>query len=397
MLDRLGLQSVINASGPVTRLGGHRLDPEVVEAMAAAAQAHVPIEALQAWAGGIIADATGAEAGCVTAGASSGLLLAAAAVIAGRDPVRMDTLPATEAFPHEIVVHRLHRNAYDHALRAAGAELVEIGYGGYPGAGRTLAWQLEAAITERTVAVAYPILRSTPGVLSLPAVVAIAHAHGLPVIVDAAAALPPASNLRAFVAAGADLVTFSGGKAIRGPQASGILCGRRDLVEAALLQATDLDVPPLLWAERAPGDGSSAPASHGIGRSAKVGKEAIVGLIVALQRFIALDERAATAELEERCRLGARILDGAPGAVVRVRSTEERGRALPIVEVELQGEDAVARCVRVVISLQQGKPAIHLSHNGVDEAIATIVPTTLDDDEMRLVAERLRDELARDA
>src|SRR5215211_2621948 len=284
--DELGVRTVINASGTLTRLGGSRMAPEVLAAMAEAAASFVHIDQLQARAGAVIAEITGAEAGYVTTGAAAGLALGLAACVAGLDVGKMDRLPDTTGMNNEVVVQRGHRNAYDHAIRSAGVRFVEVGYLGYPGAGGTFGWQLDEAITERTVAVACPIL-DTPGTLSLPEVAEIAHRKGVPVIVDAAAELPPRSNLRRFIAEGADLVTFSGGKAIGGPQASGILAGRADLIRSVALQHQDMDVHPRTWQYRSliAGGLLPGPPHHGIGRPMKVGKEAIVGLMVALRQF----------------------------------------------------------------------------------------------------------------
>src|SRR5215212_4825903 len=189
--DELGLRTVINASGTLTRLGGSRMLPEVLAAMTDAAASFVPIDALQARAGEIIAEITGAEAGYVVTGAAAGLSLGVAACIAGMDVTAMDRLPDTSGLKDEVVVQRGHRNAYDHAIRAAGVRMVEVGY---PGAGGTSPWQIAAAITERTAAVACPIL-DTPGTVPLSEVCQIAHKRGVPVIVDAAAELPPRENL----------------------------------------------------------------------------------------------------------------------------------------------------------------------------------------------------------
>ena len=310
--ETLGVRTVINVAGPVTRLSGAPLHPEVAAAMAEAAQACVRIEDLQEAAGQELARAAGAEAGYVTAGAAAGLALGAAACIAGLDVAAMDRLPDTTGLRDEIIVQRPHLTAYSHALRLAGAHLVEVGYLGFPGQGITWPWQIEAAITARTAAIAYSV-GNAPGVVPLAGVVAIAHRHGLPVIVDGAGALPPAANLRALIATGADLVAFSGGKAIGGPQASGILVGRGALIASVALQHQDMDVYPETWTWRArylesgvlPG-----PPHHGIGRPMKVGKEEIVGLIVALRRFLARDHDAERAEQERRL---ATILDAVAG------------------------------------------------------------------------------------
>ena len=286
--DDLGLRTVINASGTLTRLGGSRMAPEVLAAMAEAAASFVPIDALQARAGEIIAEVTGAESGYVVTGAAAGLSLGVAACVAGFNVAAMDRLPDTTGLRNEVVVQRGHRNAYDHAIRAVGVRMVEVGYLGYPGAGGTYPWQIADAISDRTAAIACPIL-DTPGTVPLREVCAIAHEHGLPVIVDAAAELPPRSNLRRFIAEGADLVVFSGGKAIGGPQASGMLAGRADLIASVALQHQDMDVRDATWSQRdllANGVLRGVP-HQGFGRSMKVGREEIVGLLVALQRFAA--------------------------------------------------------------------------------------------------------------
>src|SRR5215211_1714990 len=265
--EELGLRTVINASGTLTRLGGSRMVPEVLAAMAEAAAAFVPLDDLQARAGEIIAEVTGAEAGYVVTGAAAGLSLGVAACVAGMDVAAMDRLPDVSGLKDEVVVQRGHRNAYDHAIRAVGVRMVEVGYLGYPGAGGTHPWQLA-------------------GTIQLPAVCQIAHEQGIPVIVDAAAELPPRANLRRFITEGADLVVFSGGKAIGGPQASGILAGRADLIASVALQHQDMDVRPETWSWRPLLDsGRLVGVPHqGFGRSMKVGREEIVGLITALRR-----------------------------------------------------------------------------------------------------------------
>src|SRR5215211_6785174 len=206
--DQLGVRAIINASGTLTRVGGSRMAPEVLTALVEAAASFVHIDELQAKAGAVIAEVTGAEAGYVTTGAAAGLSLGIAACIAGLDVGKMDRLPDTTGMKSEVVVQRGHRNAYDHAIRAAGVTFVEVGYLGYPGAGGTFGWQIEEAITDKPAAVACPIL-DTPGTIPLREVCEIAHAKGVPVIVDAAAELPPRSNLKKFIAEGADLVVFS--------------------------------------------------------------------------------------------------------------------------------------------------------------------------------------------
>jgi len=224
--ERLGIRTIVNASGPSTRLSGGIMRPEVAAAMAEASQWCVDLAEVQGRASEILAEATGAEAGYVTAGASAALMLASAACLAGFDPAKMNRLPDTTGMANEVVVARSQRNMYDRAVAQAGARLVEVGIPDrFSGAGvrDAQSWEYEAAINDKTAAILWVAQdHSEP---SLPEIVTLARRHKLPVIVDAAGQLPPAENLKRFVAEGADLVAFSGGKAIGGPQASGFLAG----------------------------------------------------------------------------------------------------------------------------------------------------------------------------
>src|SRR5690349_5966849 len=217
----LGVKRRINAAGTLTRLGGALMDEEIVAAMAAASRASVDIGELQAAASKAIARITGAQAGLVTTGAAAGLTLAAAAAMTRWNIARMAALPQTDGFPNEILLPRTHRTGYAQALRAAGARLVDVGHndrGTGAGVRGLEPWEIEAAITPRTAAFAFSANPSN--VFDLSIVVKACRAKGIPVIVDAAAQLPPKENLKKFFALGADLVVFSGGKAIGGPQAS---------------------------------------------------------------------------------------------------------------------------------------------------------------------------------
>jgi L-seryl-tRNA(Ser) seleniumtransferase len=223
VFSALGVEPIINASGSVTRLGGAPMPQAVLDAYCAAARDSVPLDQLQGAASRIIAETTGAEAGLVTSGAAAALLLGTAAILARYDLHRIESLPHCD-FPREFIVPREQRNGYDHAVRAAGARLVEVGFH-EPVAGsgvrRCEAWEIEAAIGADTAGILY--VHDVHARPPLTEVVAVAHAHGLPILVDAAGELPPREHLRSILATRADLVAFSGGKSIRGPQASGIL------------------------------------------------------------------------------------------------------------------------------------------------------------------------------
>jgi L-seryl-tRNA(Ser) seleniumtransferase len=376
----LGVTPIINAKGSSTRVSGGLLSPVVTTAMAEAAGLCVDMAELQAAASRVIARITGAEAGVVTSGAAAGLLLGAAACLARLHPARMAQLPDTAGMPNEIIVVRSQRNAYDHAVRAAGARLVEVGLPDrYAGAGIRDAelWEIDAAVTPATAAILYVL---TPHAQPpLAEVVALAHRHQLPVLVDAAAQLPPAANLRALPATGADLVAFSGGKAINGPQGSGILCGRRDLIMSAILQNLDLDLdwsswnPPagLIEKQLLPG-----LPTHGIGRSAKVGKETIVGLLTALELF------AAEAD-EDRTARHRQILDQLLQLTPDLAFTLRPG---PVPLLALRAANARA----ALAELQNGNPAIHLDPSALADGILRINPTCLRPEDLPLLASRLR-------
>lgn len=281
--QRLGVPTFINAYGTLTTLGGTLMEPEVLAAMNDAAGHFVAIHDLQKRVGERLAELTGAEAGFVTAGASCAICLATCAVTVGGDVTKIRRLPDLTGSKTEIVMQKAHTgagNPYDHNWRMIGTRIV---------AGET-ADEIRAAIGPRTAALGMVLSHNSEGhKLELAEMIAIAHKAGLPLILDAAAEIPPASNLKKFVAMGADLVAFSGGKNLRGPQCSGLLLGRKDLVAAAYA--------------------NSAPNNH-FARIAKVGKEEIVGLLTAVERALARDEAG---ERRRQEGLLARVASGMRG------------------------------------------------------------------------------------
>lgn len=388
--QQLGVKTVINASGTQTSAGGTLMDREVVEAMAEAAEHFVRIADLQEMASRVIAEFTGAEAGYITNGASAGITLAIAACVAGLDIDKMDRLPDTTGMKNEVVVQRAHRNDYDHAARVAGVHFVEVGTLGFPGRGGTSPWQIEAAITDRTAAVLCPIMDS-PGAVPLPIVCEIAHAHGVPVVVDAAAALPPVSNLRRFVAEGADIVIFSGGKAIRGPQSSGIVAAPKAIVESIALQHQDMDVYPPTWylRDRYLDSGRLAGTPRqGLGRGYKVGKEEIVGLIVALQRYVARDHQAEQRRWQETSDWIAKELADLPH--IQIERFCDPNRPIPQVRLHLD-EAALGRTAYDVVNqLAEGDPNLLVSEGFAFRGTIGINPMTLRDDEVETVVGLVR-------
>ena len=386
--DRFGVRTIINAKGPATRLSGGLLDPEVLTAMTEAAGYCVDIAELQAGASKVIAAITGAEAGMVTSGAAAGLLLGTAACMTGLAPGKMDRLPDTRGIKNEVIMVRSQRNFYDHAVRTTGARIVEIGLPDrYAGAGvrDAEAWEIADAINGETAAVCYVAgSRAQP---PLSEVVRVAHNAGVPVIVDAAAQLPPAGNLRRFVSEGADLVTFSGGKAIGGPQGSGILAGKRDLIMAAVLQQLDLDIyweqwtPPVSLIDKHRLNG--AP-QHGIGRPCKVGKETIIGLLVALERFAAEGDENRTRRLQGV----VHRLQSALAGVDHVRIQVTAG-AVPKIELHLS-RDIPRTAMEVCIELERGNPSVHADPSQAHAGILIFNPTCLREGDAEKIAARLK-------
>jgi D-glucosaminate-6-phosphate ammonia-lyase len=359
---RLGVTPVINARGMNTMAGGSLMPKPVLEAMNEAAAGFVDMAELNLRAGEHIARLVGVEAAHVTSGSAGGLLLAAAAVIAGSDPERIRRLPDTEGMRNELVIQACDRIWYDQALRTAGARLLEVGS---PQACTEA--EVEAAIGPRTAALVYIV---SPGLarqgVSEGRMAAIAHAHGLPLIVDAASTLPPVNHLRRWTELGADLVILSGGKGIRGPQNTGLLVGRRDLIQAVHLNA--------------------APHAS-IGRPCKVSKEAIVGLVTAVEMFMQSDHDAEWARHLDEARRIAAAVEGRPG----VRATIEEDRSVwtaPTVLLDLDPAVTGLTPEVAMTALQAGSPSIMVR---VFQGRLLVDPHCLVADEAVIVARRLRE------
>jgi L-seryl-tRNA(Ser) seleniumtransferase len=242
--------------------------------MAAATESFVDLVELQRRAGERIAELTGNEACYICSGAAAGNAIAVAACITGPDPAKIARLPHFDGPPAEVIIHRAHRNGYDHAARQTGARLVEIGM-----AHSTQRWELEAAITPQTACVLYFAgTHYATGALPLSDVVEIAHARNVPVLVDAAAQIPPVAALWQYTRElGADIAIFSGGKGLRGPQSSGLVLGRRAIVDACY---------------------PNGSPNQSIGRPMKVGKEETLGILAAIEWSLAQDEAAVLAGYE---------------------------------------------------------------------------------------------------
>ena len=328
--QRLGVRPVINAVGTLTTLSGSLMLPEVKSAMDEASRSFVPIHDLQEKVGQRLAEITGAEAAFVTAGASAALCLATCAVTAGKDPAKMNQLPDLTGMKSEIIIQKAHRNSYDHAFRMVGVKLVDV----------TTAEEVRRAINEKTAALAMVLSHNSLGhKVELDQMISLAHAAKLPLILDSAAEVPPAANLKKFVSMGADLVAFSGGKNLRGPQCSGLLMGRKDLVEAAYA--------------------NSSPNNH-FARIAKVGKEEIVGLLVAVEMALQRDEDKQRQEWTAMLNRIADRLKKVPGVRTEFIPNLDYSHSP---RLSVQWDEAARNLTldRMVRQLREGTPSIEAS------------------------------------
>jgi len=361
--ERFGVKPIINVAGAMTRMGGALMEQEALEAMNEAAKGSVRLDELEAAASKVIAEITHAEAGIVTAGAAAALTLGTAACITGLDVARMNRLPDTTGMANEVLMAQHQISGYDHSIRAAGAKIIDVGIPNDttpPGEVHAATiYDFESAITEHTVAIAYACrLGSNP---PLEQIIAVGKKYNIPVMLDAALQVPPVENLHKFIDMGADLAAFSGGKGIKGPQASGILCGRRDLIAAAVLQNLDMagdtfdkwNPPPSLI----PKEKLRGKPQHGVGRGMKITKEAIIGLLVALQN---LSEEKFVKKAEQLRLLLEGIaarLHGVAG--VEVRMTEDFPRAYPVLEIKLDESKIGRSAAEVAQRLKDGDPPIY--------------------------------------
>jgi uncharacterized pyridoxal phosphate-dependent enzyme len=360
--DRLGVTKVVNGAATLTRLGGSLMPPEVVAAMAEAAQHFVDIQELQEKVGQQIAEWTHNEAAYVSCGAAAGLALSAAACIAGTDPDKRARLPYSEAMANQVIVHKHNRVGYDFAMRQAGAKLVEIGC-----SGEASAAELEEAITDQTAAILYFYnVSRMSGMVPLEQGIEIAARYNVPTIVDAAAQIPPIENLWRFTHMGADLVLFSGGKGLRGPQSSGLILGRQDLIDACAFHA--------------------CPNAF-IGRPMKVGKEELIGLMAAVRWSLDQDEGALLQRYEEQVRYAVEALDPLPHVAAQRSFPSEAGQPMPRAEITwdeeglgLTGRDLLAR-------LREGTPSVALQPAGPNGVY--INPQTLEPGQEQVVVEAI--------
>lgn len=355
--EELGVQPLINAAGTYTSLGGSLILPEVRAAMDEAARHYVSIPELHEAAGKRIASLVGAEAALVTAGCAAALTLATAACVCGEDEDAIRRVPDTEGLKNEVIFVKEHRFGYDHAIRNVGVNIVEV----------ESKSEMRAAIGERTAMLFFLNNANNRGPITREELVAIGKEAGVPTLIDAAADLPPAANLSAYIDIGYDLVAFSGGKGLRAPQCSGFLLGRRDLIRAAYV--------------------NGSPHSNSVARIAKVGKEEIVGLTKAVELYFERDHEAEWNEWEARVRHILSTVEQVPG-VSGERFVPEIANEVPHAAIEWDPARIPLTRKDFVEALRTGEPRIEVRPSDPGEPRLEIGVWMMEPEDNRVVAAR---------
>jgi len=361
--ERLGMRRVINADATLTRLGGSLMSSPVLDAMRDAAGSFVDMHELQQAVGKRLADLTRNEAAYVSTGAAAGLVLATLATMTGGDlPTIARLIETGEAPKDEVIIHRGHRIPYDPAIRLAGARIVEVG-----NSLQTFPWELEAAITPRTAMVFYPAgVHLASGALPLAETVEIAHTRGVPVVIDAAAQLPPTENLWRFTRElGADLAVFSGGKDFHGPQSSGLLVGTESMIAAVAV--------------------NGSPHQR-LARPMKVGKEEMIGLLAAVERYVEDDWQDRARSYEATVERWVEHFSGLPGITASRSFPNEAGQPTPRCRVSFGAEIGLTGA-EVARLLWEGDPRIAVAVEG--PGAISMTPELLEEGEESILFDRI--------
>ena len=357
--ERLGVRTRINAKGTYTYLTGSLVPPEVSHAMEEASQHYVYLVDLQEAVGKKIAEMVGVEAAMVTSGAAGAIMLGTAACVAGKDPEKIQRLPDITGMKSEVIIQKTHRNAFDHAIRNVGVRLVVV----------ETPEEMENAVSEKTAMMYFLNAAQNQGRVGLEKFIEVGKRHGVPTFNDAAADVPPKEHLSDYNKMGFDLVAFSGGKGLRGPQCAGLLLGRKDLIEAALL--------------------NNNPHEDTIGRPCKVGKEEIVGMFATLERYLKIDHAAEWKDWEARLATIEKTVSTVPG-VHMGRFTPEVANHVP--HVYFQWDEKAfgltqAECAK---QLEDGEPSIICLAGDYPHGLS-VTPYRMKPGEERIVARRLKE------
>ena len=358
--EQLGLKTVINGCGTVTKLGGSKMDARVLDAMVMASKSFVEISALHKAAGAHIAKLLGCQACCITGGAAAGIAICAAACMNRGHPAKKLQLPDTTGMPNEAIILKSHRTLYDQALALSGIKIIEVGAASY-----AIPEQVEAAISDKTALFFYSSeAESTRGSIAFEKLVALFKKHNIPIVVDAAAEVPPKSNITKHLELGADLVIFSGGKEIRGPQSSGLILGRKDLIEAAAANCCPHD---------------------SIGRPMKIDKETIAGITKAVELFIEKDYDVQMSRWSDMSNQMAQILRQSERAEIRTGYPQGPGiQPVEILRVYVKPLNQTTQSL--YDRLLELDPQIYTGLSGDEIAIN---PQCLEDEELKPITDAI--------
>jgi len=361
VMQELGIRSFINAAGTFTALTGSLMRPEVMAAMQVASKKYARLDDLHNAVGKRIAELLHCPAALVTAGCASALSLATAACVAGNDLARIRRLPDTSDMKNEVLVQKTHRVGYDHAIRNAGVRMIEV----------ETREELEKAINGRTALLFFFNAADPRGKIHHEEFVEIGKKHNVPTLIDAAADVPPAENLWRYTKMGFDLVGFSGGKGLRGPQSSGLLLGRKDLIDAAKL--------------------SNSPNADSLCRTNKVNKEEIIGMLVALELYLQDDHAAVWKDWEGRCRCISEALEEFKDVRTEV-IVPKIANAVPHLHVSWDYKARRLSPSEMVKKLRDGEPSIEVNPDSRQQVVIGV--WMMEPGEDAIVARRMREVLA---
>jgi uncharacterized pyridoxal phosphate-dependent enzyme len=356
----LGVRPFINAAGTYTTLTASLMAPEVMQAIDYCSKQYVHLIELHDRVGERIASLIGCEAAMVSAGAASALTLGTAACMTGANEDLIRRLPDTTGMKTEVIIQKSHRYGYDHAVRNCGTHFVEV----------ETREQLENAVNGNTVMMLFFNAATPPAPIKAEEFAQLGKKHGVPTFNDAAADVPPVSHLSAYLKMGFDLVTFSGGKGIRGPQSAGLLLGRKDLIHAARLNAS--------------------PNSDAIGRGMKVNKEELVGMMAAVEAYIKKDHEAEWRDWEGRVKTIADSV-GPVNSVKAEPFVPEISNSVPHLRITWDESQLKITAAEATKKLLDGNPSIELrpgAPKGIEVAVWMMQPG-----EAQIVARRIREVL----
>jgi D-glucosaminate-6-phosphate ammonia-lyase len=356
----LGVKPFINAAGTYTTLSASLMPREVMDAIGYASRKFYRLNEVQDAVGKRIAELTGAPAAMVTSGAAGALTCGTAACITGKDEKAIHQLPDVTGLKGEVLIQKSHRYGYDHAVRTCGVKLVEI---------ETPDDFAQSAARGKTAMALFFNANEHVGKIGAADWVALGKKHGIPTFNDAAADTPPVNALSKYTKMGFDLVTFSGGKGIRGPQSAGLLLGRADLIEAARL--------------------NTSPYSDSIARGMKVNKEEMLGMLVALELYMKRDHDAEWKEWERRIRIISDAIAGIPSVMTQTK-VYEIANAVPHLHVHWDQSKVRIAPVAVLEKLRAGEPSIE-ANPGTNAEELVIGVWMLEPGEAEVVARRVRE------